>query len=468
MNARPFDPQWMTSNNRLRAYLHGICANLSVREERQRRRRQDAQPRYEASIKSIILDLFRAHLSDKTLEVGIGTGTTCLQDLSRSRYGASFISARTFIDAMKALQEAGLVVQSTPHWDDPEKRNSRVARYMASPALLNGLREAGATVVDLCRHQNAEGIRLKDTRKALVEYGENAFATAARDRLRAINDMLADHWVDLALTDVELADELGRLRKSRNANKTPTIDLAARTVHRVFNNSDWEQGGRFYGAWWISCPSRLKPYILIDGKRTVEVDYSGLHAAMLFAEAGVTLPDDPYERCLTGIGGRQERQLVKRTFNALLNARHIDRIGEIADYSADLTGKDWQEFKQFIVNQYPEFQRNFGSGVDLRLQRKDSDLAEAVMLQFAAMGYACLPLHDSFIVHHGLERDLTIAMSKAFQAEFGIDGKVGVAVGLGEAVECGDLPSSADISGFLHPTGYEARLSRFRKTRKTS
>ncbi len=324
-----------------------------------------------------------------------------------------------------------------------------------------GLVQTGTNVVDLRRHQSAEGIRLKDNDKALVEYGDNAFATGARDRLRIINDMLTNHWADLALSDEQLAEEMAHLRGTRDEEATQSFDFAARTVYRVFNNSDWQQGGRFYGAWWISCPSRLRQHILIDGKRTVEVDYSGLHAAMLYAEADLDVPNDPYARCLSRAGDKAERKLVKRTFNALLNADKVSRVSEIEGYTSDLTGRDWPEFKQYIVAQYPEFSHHFGSGVGLRLQRKDSDLAEAVMLQFAAMGYACLPVHDSFIVHHGLEHDLANAMNRAFHAEFGIDGKVGVEVGVGETVEGSSTPIGLNINDLLHPTGHEGRLSKF-------
>ena len=314
---RPFDPQWTTDSPRLEAYLERLCAELSVRGEGQRRRRQEVQAIYEASIRAIVLDLFRAHLSDPVLEVGIGTNNNVLQKLSKSRYGASFISARTFRDAMDALQNTGLVTESTPYWHDPAGKDSRVARYMATPSLLSGLEQAEASVTDLRRHANAEGIRLKDHDKVLVEYGQDAFANGARDRLRIINNMLAAHWADLALTDDQIAAEVQRLRGAREDEATQSFDFAARTVYRVFNNSDWQQGGRFYGAWWISCPSRLRPYIMIDGKRTVEVDYSGVHAAMLYAEAGKAIPDDPYERCLSKAGNVAERKLVKQTFNAL-------------------------------------------------------------------------------------------------------------------------------------------------------
>jgi hypothetical protein len=458
---RPFDPQWTTDNPALMAYLDSLCADLSAKETVKRKRRRDAQPLFEAAIKAIVLDLYRAHESDPALEVGIGTGTTALQRKSKSRYGASFISARTFIDAMEALQRAGLIVLSTPHWDDPEKKRSRVARYMATPSLLCGIDRVGASVVDLRRHKNAEGIRLKDGEKRLVEYGDDAFANAARNRLRIINDMLESHWADLARTDEQLAADLKEMAGTRDDEAAQSFDFAARTVHRVFNNEDWEQGGRFYGAWWISCPSRLRPYILINGKRTVEVDYSGLHAAMLYAQDGQPIPDDPYERCLTKKDNKAERKLVKLTFNALLNADSVNRIGEIEDYSPEITGRSWYDFKWYIVSKYPEFRQHFGSGVGLHLQRKDSDLAEKVMLRFAAMGYACLPVHDSFIVHHDLQHELDQIMREAFEAEFGVSGKVGVDIGIGEVVEESDLPVEPDPDQLLNPVGYEARLQAF-------
>ncbi|MBO9439916.1 hypothetical protein J7354_14690 [Sulfitobacter sp. R18_2] len=461
MNARPFDPQWTTDNQALIAYLDRLCADLTAKTTGKRKRRRDAQPLFEAAINAIVLDLYRANQSDPTLEVGIGTGTTALQRKSKSRYGASFISARTFIDAMEALQRESLIVLSTPHWDDPEKKRSRVARYMATTSLLCGIDRAGASVADLRRHRNAEGIRLKDGDKRLVDYGDNAFANARRDRLRIINDMLEGQWADLALTDAQLAAELTHISGQRDDEAAQSFDFAARTVHRVFNNYDWKQGGRFYGAWWTSCPSRLRPYILINGKRTVEVDYSGLHAAMLYAQDGQPIPDDPYERCLTKVGNKAERKLVKQTFNALLNAESVDRIGEIDDYSPEITGRCWHDFKQYVVSKYPEFSQHFGSGVGLFLQRKDSDLAETVMLRFAAMRYACLPVHDSFIVHHGLQDDLDQIMREAFQAEFGISGKVGIDIGIGEVVEGSDLPIEADPDQLLHPEGYEARLQAF-------
>jgi hypothetical protein len=329
--------------------------------------------------------------------------------------------------------------------------------------LMAALYGAGASVALLRRHSASEGIVLKDDKKKKIEYGDIQIANEARDRLQVINTMLHNHWADIALPDNELIAHKAAVSRKREEEASQSFDFAARTVYRVFNNLDWEQGGRFYGAWWMACPSRLRRHILIDGKQTVEVDYSGLHPAILYAEAGLPIPDDPYERCLTTEGNKAERRLVKRTFNALLNAGSVAGLTEIEGYSADLTGRDWKAFKHFIVSKYPEFSQHFGSGVGLRLQRKDSDLAETVMLEFAQKGYACLPVHDSFLVHHELQNDLIDSMKEAFEAEFGAVGKVAFEVGLEEPVENIGDPIEPDIQALLHPTGYEARLQAFRE-----
>jgi len=461
VKARPFDPHWTTDLPSLVAYLDDLCRTIGETETRGKARKADAQATFEAAINAIVLDLCRAHLSDPSLHVGIGLHQNTLQRLSKSQYGSTIYTPTSFAQAVKALVSGGYIEQTANFRHDRSGKNSRTRRYQASRSLLRGFRDAGGSATALTRHRGGDGIRLKDTDKNLVEYVDVPFAQEAGNRLHGINEMLQGHWADLALTDDQLAAELKQIGDTRDDEAAQSFDFAARTVYRVFNNADWKQGGRFYGAWWTSCPSRLRPYILINGKRTVEVDYSGLHAAMLYAQNGQPIPDDPYERCLTKAGNKSERKLVKQTFNALLNAESVDWISEIDDYSPEITGRCWHDFKQYIVSKYPEFRQHFGSGVGLFLQRKDSDLAETVMLRFAAMRYACLPVHDSFIVHHGLQDDLDQIMRDAFKAEFGVSGKVGIDIGIGEVVEGSDLPIEPDPDRLLHPVGYEARLHAF-------
>lgn len=472
-NARQFDPQWEAATLPLGAYLTMLAENLQETEidsaevDRERRRSASAFSKFRDAVQAIALDLYRAHLSDHNLEVGIAAGRPATQPMCSGRYGAKFLSARTFEDALKVMRSAKMILMTTEYWDDPTKQESRVRRYQASPSLIEALQGAGASVVAIQRRADAEGIVLKGKKnkrtgkKPRVPYGDVVFANQARDRLHIINHMLLDHWADLALPDEDVKRKLTEIAKQRDKTPAHPPDFSARTVHRVFNNKDWEQGGRFNGAWWINCPSDLRRNIVINGKRTVEVDYSGLHAAMLFAELGKHIPDDPYERCLRQTGSPKERKLIKLTFNALLNADSVQQPSKIEGYSEDLTGLGWDDFKRFIVNSYPELKHHFGSGVGLRLQRKDSDLAEVIMLKFAKRRYACLPVHDSFIVHHEMEDVLIDTMKTAFQDMFGAVGEVKPEIG-------DDLPVAKtgevlieDIGGLLAPRGCEGRLQAF-------
>lgn len=83
------------------------------------------------------------------------------------------------------------------------------------------------------------------------------------------------------------------------------------------------------------------------------------------------------------------------------------------------------------------------------------------MLKFAAMGYACLPVHDSFIVHHGMQDDLTEVMKTAFEEMYGVSGETSFEIGVGEAVEATGEPLTVDVAEVLAPAGYEGRLHAF-------
>ena len=91
------------------------------------------------------------------------------------------------------------------------------------------------------------------------------------------------------------------------------------------------------------------------------------------------MSENPYQlvRDIRGIGFRTadliaEKLGIEKT--AIIRVRA--GIGEIDDYSPKITGRSWDDFKRLIFASFPEFEQYLASGVGLRLQRKDSDLAE--------------------------------------------------------------------------------------------
>lgn len=116
----------------------------------------------------------------------------------------------------------------------------------------------------------------------------------------------------------------------------------------------------------------------------------------------------------------------------------------------------WEEFLARVRHHFEPFKRYFGTGYGLKLQRLDSDIAEAVMLDLAKRGIPILPVHDSFIVHHGHENLLQRVMQQQFERITG--SKVGLKTVI---LSQSDLaakrpqrePITSDIMELLYPGG---------------
>ena len=78
-------------------------------------------------------------------------------------------------------------------------------------------------------------------------------------------------------------------------------------------------------------------------------------------------------------------------------------------------GLTWIELSEAIMAFHEPIAHHFYTGIGLRLQRLDSDIAEQVLLHFAQNGIANLPLHDSFLMHEGYASSLEPAMRSAFE-----------------------------------------------------
>ena len=209
-------------------------------------------------------------------------------------------------------------------------------------------------------------------------------------------------------------------RHKKDRKKPASIRFSDRSLYRVFNNGDipdgehFKQGGRFYGGWWEGIPSKYRPKIMIDDKPTVEIDYSGYHPRMLYAQEGLQLED----RDVYLPDGLKEkwRDFGKLAFTKLLNGKAM--LKEPDDYDAEAVGMAWKELLARMEQYHEPISKHFRTGYGLDLQRKDSDIAEAILLDFAKRNIPCLPVHDSFIVHHAYADELKIIMEQEYARVF--------------------------------------------------
>jgi hypothetical protein len=177
--------------------------------------------------------------------------------------------------------------------------------------------------------------------------------------------------------------------------------------------------------------------IRINGKDVVECDYSGLHINMLYAMSGLPMPDGDVYHLPGYSNDKTFRDFVKTLLLVLLNsdsrtsARGAlqeavlqDKTLTLPEEIPSIRGEHLYPIMDAFEAKHEPIKHYFCTGVGIDLQNKDSMMAEQVLLQFSKWNYAILPMHDSFIIHHGLEQSLRDSMNKAFKDLFGVDCKI--------------------------------------------
>jgi hypothetical protein len=270
--------------------------------------------------------------------------------------------------------------------------------------------------------------KTKQSEKLWVDVEQTQDVLVMQENLDKINGFLSNQCITLDLNDAQLYQLLDEVRSKDKGKKL--VDLRRTQLVRIFSRGSLDKGGRFYRGWWQNIPSIHRPHIRINGKKTIEVDYSGMHLNMLYALCGIEYPygKDPYDLGLQNWMGKEDsrRKAIKKAFNAILNDeegtyRLEKEYEEIISLSND-------EFNQKLKDTHPKIYEEIQSDIGLRLQKLDSDIAEDVLLQLTSLSIPCLPVHDSFIVIASNELLLIDLLKNTFRKYLGVDIKVDVDV----------------------------------------
>lgn len=374
----------------------------------------------------LIANLVRVHAADARSYLGVG-----LRDerFSQSRYLRPPAGADIFRRAVSFLRDRRpALITFKRGFSDRVTRVGRVTKIRATPALISMLPNFGlgppngdgtsfAGVAFLRRAGNEEIIRLKNESKKLIPYDDIELTRVMRTRLAAWNRFASFHWIDLAVPntdhvgyltpkDSNLDDEPTETQRRNFGHKLP--DFTANRLYRIFNQSSFEIAGRMYGGWWQSLSKAFRSRITINEQPTREVDFSGMHIALLYAEEGVALQGDPYE--IEGID-RSYRPVVKQTFLTMINALTGQQTKQPPRNTLPM---DWDSLQTKIRQRHEPIRRHFNSDAGRRLQRIDSEIAERIMIRMGQRGVLVLPVHDSFVAPHTCTDDLKSEMARAF------------------------------------------------------
>jgi len=242
-------------------------------------------------------------------------------------------------------------------------------------------------------------------------------------------------------------------------NHTATLDgrYLLPWLRRVFN-LNMNLGGRFYGH-YQQIPSADRKRILIDGQRTVELDYDAVHIALLYALEGLPVSAEPYvidghkgkrktfkAICLTLVNSEKLSSLqanvtrsgnpkVKRAFKnytdkrqqyeylrALkLKAAEPNKPDSLLGFIENIpTGSKGAELLSLIMERHQPIAHHFGTkNIGLRLQRLDSELIARALGKIEDI--PCLPVHDSIRCRVSDIQRVLEAMTSAFKELHGQD-----------------------------------------------
>jgi len=424
----------------LRTHLFdGRVAAVAQQIERDRRSQRglsDAMRAEEArTADAVIAALYEcsASLPVTSLAIPLYPGAYKIDDPARIALGYKNVAK-----VLAALTALGWIEIVERGWHNAAGQG-KVTRFAAAGDLKQFFTETGARWMPQEAQPGQELIILKDTvvdehdpdilTKHVVPTPDTPATREFRANLTKLNAFLFEHCICLDVTDdqlLTLSHELmtNHPMKVGGQRRTPAaINFLRVGLRRIFARGSFEKHGRFYGGWWQSVPSKYRPFITIDDRKTVELDYSGMALRLLYAIEGRDIgEDDPYAIGIPDEGNPGKRALIKEFTNAILN----DENGRfrLKTTELDFLGVAHHELLRLIERRHHHVAHHFNTGVGLKLMYQDSVIAEKVMHNLMSLDIVCLPIHDSFIVRTGFEQALELAMNVAFKEVTGKDTKI--------------------------------------------
>lgn len=302
--------------------------------------------------------------------------------------------------------------------------------YRATDKLLLACQQLGISHETTFVQPAAPVLILRDKDKHSVFYdrGEHRAEIIA---VHNVNRFLSRQRLTINLTALDLSKIQAEAETNEDLeDEDRSLDLTRTRLRRIFNNSDWMQGGRFYGGWWQSIPSEWRNYILINGNPTVELDYHGFLVRAIYHSQHKTLIGDPYDiptiRALVEKNGdRWEdiRRSIKRATQALIYAKPTHQL----ETSPNLRFPKYlgpSSVLEAIEAHHAEIKDQFRSKTGMLITNRESCICQRILTEGIKGGIPLLPIHDSYVVEERHAGWLHEQMVESYRREFGADPEV--------------------------------------------
>lgn len=189
-------------------------------------------------------------------------------------------------------------------------------------------------------------------------------------------------------------------------------------IFRIFNNSSFKSGGRFYGGYFQQFTKRDRKKLFINGNKTVELDFNCLHINLLYNKINKTYDRDAYQ--LQSFPLKEFRGSIKLITLIMINAssredalkscRYAMTTGKIKELNIDTAFNE-------IIAKHSGIKMFFFCGWGLQLQYQESLICERVLKSFInrKIPLTVLPIHDGFICESKHKDKLLRAMLQGYK-----------------------------------------------------
>jgi hypothetical protein len=413
INARPLDVHTWSDYPEVNLFVDDIYSSLSSVEGNERINKK--------LLKVLLLDLYVAWCADPELKLMFSRDNNAYK--AKSRYNEINIGKK--IRDIVDLLVLNKIIHEKKGFNDRINGIGFQSRIWPTTALIKQFKDARFSQFRTNNHEDTEVIVLRDEDKSDVEdYIETPFINRSRKLLQAYNKLLSQTHIDISDLEKPVI-EIGNGKKKMKLQITQKDKL----VRRIFNNSRWDQGGRFYGGWWQRCPKEHREKIEFDGIRGLEVDFSGMHIVILYAQEGINywadIGDDPYSvEQIEGIDPKIDlRAACKLLLLTAINADSPQKAfqafrqqSESGSLEKKLTNAQLGKVLDALSTKHKPIAHKLASGAGIDLMFVDSKITEILIDRFT-YHYKCpiLTIHDSYIVPFGYDRRLAEEMQTAFE-----------------------------------------------------
>ena len=419
--ARAFNPFLCAKTDKLMTLIAEVQTQMSGYEAyygtRKRARRPADQVTYDRTVEAILCDLCAVEFEPNNDSIHLPLSNKVLRSKSRYKGTALGKTLPDILDVMSAPEMDFVVLEkghSTFKIVDDDLNvafaGGRQTILKAGPKLLSRIERFGITRDDMGHAPEEEVLVLRTPKRhansiaEYQEYEDDEATLALRQQITDIND-----WLDTADITCSL----------------PQVDQAHRRLRRIFNNSNFAQGGRLYGGFWQAMPSdERQEHILIEGDWCVELDYGQMSLAILYGLTGAKPPEgDLYDLSTQGIP-TDYRKGIKTVIQALINSSKVPTKMPKGVRKLIPSRYTIKDILEAVARKHPAIYPQMTSGIGMQLFRKESDILVDVLETLWSEGIVALPVHDAVIVMDEHHLQATKIMKEVFEGHTGITPEV--------------------------------------------